>query len=52
MYDIILRNARIIDGTGSAWYPGDIAIQDGKIKAIGSLAAETAAAGNVKLVLL
>ena len=43
MYDIILRNARIIDGTGSAWYPGDIAIQDGKIKVIGSLAAETAA---------
>ena len=43
MYDIILRNARIIDGTGSAWYHGDIGIQDGKIKSIGALAAEAAA---------
>src|ERR1700681_3486347 len=41
-YDIVIRNGRIIDGTGSPWYLGDIAIQGGRIAAIGQLAqAET-----------
>jgi dihydroorotase/N-acyl-D-amino-acid deacylase len=34
-YDVVIRNGRIIDGTGSPWYSGDIAIQGGKIAAIG-----------------
>ena len=25
-YDLVIRNGRIIDGTGSPWYAGDIAI--------------------------
>ncbi len=37
-YDVIVRNGHIIDGTGSPWYSGDIAIQGGKIAAIGQLA--------------
>ena len=37
-YDLIIRNGRVIDGTGSPWYTGDIAIQAGKIAAIGELA--------------
>jgi len=36
-YDLLIRNGRIIDGTGSPWYAGDLAIRDGKIVAIGSL---------------
>jgi N-acyl-D-amino-acid deacylase len=36
-YDLIIRNGRIIDGTGSPWYAGDVAIRDGRIAAIGSL---------------
>jgi len=41
-YDLVIRNGRIVDGTGSPWYSGDIAIQGGKIAAIGQLAlAET-----------
>jgi N-acyl-D-aspartate/D-glutamate deacylase len=36
-YDLIIRNGRIIDGTGSPWYSGDLAIRDGRIAAIGSL---------------
>ena len=36
-YDIIIRNGHIIDGTGSPWYSGDIAIRDGRIAAIGDL---------------
>jgi len=30
-YDIIIRNGKIIDGTGNAWYYADIAVKDGKI---------------------
>ncbi len=37
-FDIVIRNGHIIDGTGSPWYSGDVAIQNGHIAAIGSLA--------------
>ena len=30
-YDLLLRNGRIIDGTGNPWYVGDIAIRDDEI---------------------
>ncbi len=36
-FDLVIRNGRIIDGTGSPWYSGDIAIRGGKIAAIGRL---------------
>ena len=36
-YDIVIRNGRVIDGTGSPWYAADIAIKDGRIAAIGRL---------------
>ena len=38
-FDIVIGNGHIIDGTGSPWYSGDIGIRDGKIAAIGNLAA-------------
>lgn len=41
-YDLIVRNGRIIDGTGSPWYRGDVAIRDGRIVAIGRLPDATA----------
>lgn len=41
-YDIVIRNGRIIDGTGSPWYSGDVGIRDGKIAAIGNLASAQA----------
>jgi len=37
-YDLIITNGRIIDGTGSPWYAGDVAIRDGKIVAVGKFA--------------
>ena len=37
-YDIVIRDARIVDGTGSPWYAGDVAIRGGRIAAIGRLA--------------
>jgi N-acyl-D-amino-acid deacylase len=36
-YDTIIRNGRIIDGTGAAWYRGDVAISGGHIAAMGTL---------------
>ncbi len=36
-YDIIIQNAKIIDGTGNPWYRGDIGIYREKIAAIGKL---------------
>jgi len=38
-FDLVITNGHIIDGTGSPWYSGDIGIRDGKIAAIGNLAA-------------
>jgi N-acyl-D-amino-acid deacylase len=38
-FDLVITNGRIIDGTGSPWYSGDLGIRDGKIAAIGSLSA-------------
>ncbi len=37
-YDLVISNGHIIDGTGSPWYAGDVAIRGGKIVAIGNLA--------------
>jgi N-acyl-D-amino-acid deacylase len=36
-YDILIRGGHIIDGTGSPWYSGDVAIQGGQIAAVGAL---------------
>jgi dihydroorotase/N-acyl-D-amino-acid deacylase len=36
-FDIVITNGRIIDGTGSPWYSGDIGIRGGKIASIGNL---------------
>jgi N-acyl-D-amino-acid deacylase len=38
-FDIVITNGHIIDGTGSPWYSGDLGIRDGRIAAIGNLAA-------------
>ncbi|MCW4049384.1 MAG: D-aminoacylase [Candidatus Bathyarchaeota archaeon] len=34
MYEIIIKNGRIIDGAGNPWYHGEVAVSDGKIKKI------------------
>ena len=36
-FDLVIMHGRIVDGTGSPWYSGDIGIRDGRIAAIGSL---------------
>ncbi|MCG7856606.1 D-aminoacylase [Flavihumibacter sediminis] len=41
-FDIIIRNGKIINGTGNAWFRGDVGIINGRIIRIGNLAAEKA----------
>lgn len=39
MYDLVIRNARIVDGTGAPPRPGDVAVQDGRIVDVGEVRA-------------
>jgi dihydroorotase/N-acyl-D-amino-acid deacylase len=41
-FDIVIENGRIVDGTGSPWYSGDVGIRAGRIAAIGRLAGAAA----------
>jgi dihydroorotase/N-acyl-D-amino-acid deacylase len=36
-YDVLIRNGRIIDGSGNPWVSGDVAIRGDRIAAIGNL---------------
>jgi len=42
-FDLLIRNGRVLDGTGNPWYPADIGVRDGRIVAIGPLAGAQAA---------
>lgn len=42
-FDILIRNARVLDGTGNPWYRADIGIRGDRIAAVGSLGDATAA---------
>ena len=42
MYDLLIKNGRIFDGTGSAPYSGDVAAVDGEIVAVGRLEGDAA----------
>lgn len=35
--DILIKNGKILDGTGNSWFIGDIAIAQGKIVKMGNL---------------
>ena len=37
MLDILIRNARICDGTGNPWYRGDVGLKDDRIVIIGTV---------------
>ncbi|GIS19249.1 MAG: hypothetical protein CM15mP120_11650 [Pseudomonadota bacterium] len=37
MYDLLIKDGTVVDGSGSAGYRADVAVQDGKIAAIGRL---------------
>ncbi len=35
--DVIIRNGKVLDGTGNSWFYGDVAIKDGKVLKVGYL---------------
>ncbi len=37
MYDVIIENGQIVDGTGNPWIRADLGVKDGKIASIGLL---------------
>lgn len=41
--DLVFQNCRIVDGTGSPWYRGDVGVRNGKIESIGDLSRDQAA---------
>jgi dihydroorotase/N-acyl-D-amino-acid deacylase len=36
-FDLLIRNAKIVDGSGNPWFYGDIGIRAGRIAAVGAL---------------
>jgi len=37
MYDLVIRNATLVDGTGKPAFTGDLAVRDGRIAAVGAV---------------
>ncbi|MFZ2643282.1 MAG: D-aminoacylase, partial [Verrucomicrobiia bacterium] len=46
-FDVVLRNGRIVDGSGKPAFAGDLAIKDGRIAAVGKVAGSGASELNV-----
>jgi N-acyl-D-amino-acid deacylase len=42
VYDLLIINARIVDGSGNPWFRADVAIKDGRIARIGRVSAAAA----------
>jgi N-acyl-D-amino-acid deacylase len=36
MFDVIIRNAKVVTGTGNPWFWGQVGVKDGRIAAVGS----------------
>jgi N-acyl-D-amino-acid deacylase len=41
-YDIVIKNARVVDGTGNPWFKADIGVKNGRIARVGLIRDEEA----------
>ncbi len=41
-FEILIRNARVVDGTGNPWFLADVGVKDGRIAAVGDLRGRSA----------
>ncbi|HRE66629.1 MAG TPA: D-aminoacylase [Cyclobacteriaceae bacterium] len=41
-YDLLIRNGKVVDGSGNPWFYADVAIQNGKVVRVGNLKNATA----------
>jgi N-acyl-D-amino-acid deacylase len=39
--DLVLKNGRIVDGTGNPWFSGDVGIKDGVVVSVGKARVES-----------
>jgi N-acyl-D-amino-acid deacylase len=42
VYDLIIRDAQVVDGTGNPWFRGDVAVSGASIAAVGRVTGEAA----------
>jgi len=47
-YDLVIRNGKIIDGSGNPWLYGDVAVANGKIVAVGRLGGAAGLPGSAQ----
>ncbi len=38
VYDLVITNARVVDGTGNPWFRADVAVKDGRVARVGRVA--------------
>lgn len=46
-YDIIIKNGKVVDGTGNSWFYADVAIRNGKIAFVGKVGASATATKTI-----
>src|SRR5438034_9839796 len=42
-FDVLIRNGRVLDGSGNPWQAADVGVRDGRVAALGRLGDATAA---------